>query len=201
LEFLIDGVQEEHFREGFQKKCVEALRAVDRLDSTGIREMNSIDLRKTDVIRQLVLMAPDLEESAARASEVDGVVLRNLLKYLSYYIEQCDFEPELLAILQLKMQKVSNKRIAEYLKKEYELNYKENYISTIFTKRIIEAIAEQVQLHYRLIEFITIGKTVFKRCNKCGKMLPRNETYYNRRTSAGDGFFSSCKRCKARRKE
>ena len=200
-EFLIDGVREEHFKKEFYEKCVNKLAMLDKLEEQpNLREPYSIDFRNPDNVRQVILMYPELKEAALRASDVEGAILHNLIHYLSYYIEQCNFEPELMVILRAKMQKVSNKDIAARLKEEFNLDYKENYISTIFTKRIIEAIVEQVNLHYRLIEFITMGSTVFKRCSKCGKMLPRNTTYFNRRTSTSDGFFSSCKKCKTRRK-
>jgi hypothetical protein len=116
-------------------------------------------------------------------------------------VDLCELPPELKRILTLKMSKVNNREIAEILLQEYGLEYKENYISTIFTKRIIEEIVKQVELHYRLIEFITVGKSVFKRCSRCGKLYPRNTNYFNKRTSTCDGFFSNCKKCKTRRKD
>lgn len=198
-EFLIDGVSERHFKKEFYEKCINKLAVLDKLEEhPDLREPLSIDFRNPDVVRQVILMYPELKEAALRVSDVEGVILHSLVRYLSYYIEQCNFDPELELILRAKMQKVSNKDIATRLKEEFNLDYKENYISTIFTKRIVEAIVEQVNLHYRLIEFITMGSTVFKRCTKCGKFLPRNTTYFNRRTSTSDGFFSSCKRCKTR---
>lgn len=201
-EFLIDGAEEKHFTPQFHEKCVKALSFLDRLEENPkLRDPYSIDFREADSVRQMILMYPDLKEAATRMSDVQGVVLQNLIRYLSYYISQCNFDPELEVILRAKMHKVSNKDIVTHLKEEFNLDYKENYISTIFTKRIVEAIVEQVNLHYRLIEFITMGNTVFKKCTKCGKLLPRNATYFNRRTSTSDGFFSSCKKCKTRRKD
>ena len=95
---------------------------------------------------------------------------------------------------------MSNKDIAKAVEEKFNLSYKENYISTIFTRRIVEPIVEQVEKHYRLIEYITMGRTVFKKCSICGRLLPRNSTYFNKRTATSDGFFSYCKECKARRK-
>ena len=202
VEFLIDGAEEKHFSKEFYEECVRALQEIDQVDEhPELRDPCSIDFRNAESVRQMILMYPDLKEAAARMSDVEGATLQNLIRYLSYYIGQCNFDPELEAILRSKMLKVSNKDIVTQLKQEFNLDYKENYISTIFTKRIVEAIVEQVNLHYRLIEFITMGSSVFKRCSKCGKLLPRNTTYYNRRTSTSDGFFSSCKKCKTRRKD
>ena len=200
-DLLIDGVQEEHFNQKFYDTCIAALQKIDKIDSGNAKkDPLSIDLRDIETVRQLILFYPDLEEAAQRFSEVEGDALRNLLNYLAYYIKQCNFDPELNLILTAKMHKYSNKDIVNLLEIKFGLSYKENYISTIFTKRIVEAIVEQVNLHYRLIEFITMGSSVFKRCTKCGKLLPRNTTYFNRRTSTSDGFFSSCKKCKTRRK-
>ena len=198
--FLLNGVTKENFTPEFQLKCVKALQVVDAIEEgAASREYGSIDLRDPNTVRNLILLIGDLEESMLRMSETEGQVLRNLLLYLKYYIDLCDFNPEVKAVLQLKMQKRSNKEIVEYLEKNFNLSYKENYISTIFTKRIVDSIIEQVNLHYRLLEFITIGPAVFKQCSKCHRLLPRNANYFNRRTSTSDGFFSSCKQCKTRR--
>lgn len=194
----IPEVQEDCFSPAFYKKCVEALRAVD-LSSGTSKSNRVIDLRDPEVMRQVLMLGPELNEVAARGSDLEVPVVRALLRYVDYYIQMCEFDPELLIILKGKMTKKSNKEIADQVQAELGITYKENYISTIFTKRIIAALVEQVNTHLRLIEFITMGPTVFKRCSRCQKLLPRNDTYFNRRTSTSDGFFSNCKKCKTRR--
>lgn len=198
---MIEEVDEIHFGGTYNELCVEALSKVDAADcDLDLRQEHYIDLRNPDVIRALILNRLDLEDYLERVGDCKGAILKDLLKYLDYYIEHCKFSEDLEYILNLKMNKYSNKDIVEKVELKYGMIYKENYISTIFTKRIIEAIVEQVELHYKLIEFITMGQSVFKKCSICGRWLPRNSNYYNKRTSTSDGFFNYCKECKTRKK-
>ena len=199
---IFEEITADSFKAEFMQKCVKALKEVDQVDSGLVaREKRTIDFRNVDNVRQLVLALPDLEEAALRGRESDTIILRPLVRYLKYYIKKCEFGEDLIYVLRAKIARMSNKEIAEHLKDKFGLEYKENYISTIFTKRIIEAIVEQVNLHFKMIEYITMGEAVFKRCSKCGRLLPRNSTYFNKKVSTSDGFFSSCKDCKTRRKE
>lgn len=195
-EFMFDTITQECFTAEFMQKCVRALRELDAVDAKARAGRNTIDFRNEEVVRYLILSLPDLEEAVLRGTDSETIILRPLLKYLNYYIKKCNFPPDLLLVLRAKRARVSNKEIASLLKEKFGLDYKENYISTIFTKRIVDAIVEQVNLHYKMIEYITMGPNVFKRCSKCGRLLPRNSTYFNKRTSTSDGFFSSCKDCK-----
>ena len=197
---MIGNIGDIHFGGTFNELCVSALQKVDEAENAmDMRQAHYIDLRDPETVRQLILHRFDLVDQLERVGECKGEILKTLLKYLDYYIEQCKFSDDLLFILKLKMNKISNKDIVEKVEGKFGLIYKENYISTIFTKRIVEAIVEQVNLHYKMIEYITMGPSVFKKCSVCGRWLPRNNTYFNKRTSTSDGFFNYCKECKTRR--
>lgn len=191
---LFKDVEERMFDKEFVKLCIRELRYSDEEPS------NSIDLRNPEVIRTLLLMEEELAKFVEEGTLTDTEICAALLHYLIYYVEKCNFSEELRFIMTQKMKRMSNKEIAQRVKEKFNLDYKENYISTIFTKRIVEAIVEQVNLHYKMVEYITMGRTVFKECKICGRLLPRNSTYFNKRTSTSDGFFSYCKECKKRRK-
>lgn len=185
----IDEVREEHFNAGFQQKCVTALKHSDEVRT-------KVDLREPDTIRGLLNDYKGYLDFIRGASPEEGEIIKEMILWLIYYIKRCGFSEELTLILRSKIRHCSNKEIAESLKENYGIIYQENYISTIYSNRIIKAIAEEAQLHYRLIEFITMGKTVFKKCSKCGKLLPRNTDYFNKRSSTSDGFYGYCKDCK-----
>lgn len=196
-QLIFEEITEACFTKSFQDNCVRNLTYADTADrATG----RVIDLRKPEVMRNLLLFQPDLADALPNLKIQDREVTESLLYFLKYYIDQCNFGEDLLYILNAKIGKMSNKDIAKAVKEKFNLSYKENYISTIFTRRIVEPIVEQVEKHYRLIEYITMGRTVFKKCSICGRLLPRNSTYFNKRTATSDGFFSYCKECKARRK-
>jgi hypothetical protein len=200
LSLMIEEVTADSFKPEFMQKCVKALKEADKIEREQ-KDKRAVDFRDLDNLRQMVLALPDLEEASLRGKDSDTILLRPLVQYLKYYIKKCQFSDDLTYVLRAKIARRSNKEIADELRDKFGLDYKENYISTIFTKRIIEEIAKQVELHFKMIEYITMGEAVFKRCTKCGRLLPRNSTYFNKRASTSDGFFSSCKDCKTRRKE
>ena len=189
---LLKEITEECFKKDFQNICLKELMYSD------CKKNNKIDLRDTRVVREILLNKQDLEKCTLSIS--DREITERLLKFLKYYVDKCEFSEELLLIMNLKSLGISNKEIAQEVKKKFNIEYQENYISTIFTKRIVAAIAEQAELHYKIVEYITMGKNVFKRCSICKQLLPRNGEYFNKRSSTSDGFFSYCKKCKKQRK-
>lgn len=198
---LIQDITEDFFKQDFQQLCVKSLRHSDKaLNAQYLQSNKAIDLRDPNTIRHLLFFRADIKNHLEDNHVSDREINELLLKYIQYYINKCNFSDDLNYILECKVKKMTNKEIADSLKDKFGIIYKDNYISTIFTKRIVEAIVEQVNLHYKMIEYITMGKNVFKKCSVCGKLLPRNSTYFNKRTSTSDGFFSYCKDCKTRKK-
>lgn len=49
---------------------------------------------------------------------------------------------------------------------------------------------------YHKNKYKTINNKIYKKCKRCGKMLPCNEIYYSRDTSLEEGIRNICKRCK-----
>lgn len=197
MRLFVREVSDKCFTRDFQDICIKALRRCDTFDDNSTAAPGTyIDLRNMDVIRALLMIMPRLKGESYGATIDKREVYYKLKSIMDYYIAQCDFSPELLFILKNKINGISNKQIADSLKEQFNISYQENYISTIFTKRILASLKEQVDLHYKMIEYFTIGKTIFKRCSVCGKLLPRNSVYFNKRTSTSDGFFSYCKKCK-----
>ena len=58
--------------------------------------------------------------------------LKKLLDTLRYYIELTDLTEVQKEILDLKINKVKNQNIADFVNKKYGKSYTANYISTIF---------------------------------------------------------------------
>lgn len=199
---LFDEIKEEFFNKENQQIFVQWLNYSDKAyDKEYAKKHKIIDLRDSNVIRQLLFYRTEIKENLINNKVLDREINEKLIKYIDYYIGKCNFSDDLVYILNEKIKKKTNKEIVEGLQKNFGITYKDNYISTIFTKRIIEAIVEQVNLHYRMIEYITMGRSVFKVCSKCGKILPRNSDYFNKRTSTSDGFFSYCKNCRNSKKK
>jgi len=194
-ELLFENFEDSFFNRPFQDLCIKELQNADA--GVGIRE---IDLRDPKTVREVLFMRNDFIDSLSDLPYQEYEIVNKLIKYIDYYIHKCNFSDDLKYILYAKISGVSNRSISEHLKENYGLDYKENYISTIFTKRIVNAIIKEVEKHYKNVEYILMGKNVFKRCSCCGKLLPRNTEYFNKRVTSNDGFFNYCKDCKVLKK-
>ena len=190
--FLFDSIQEEYFNPEFQAKVVEALKCMDSYDANS--EI-MIDFRSPKTVREMIAYREELIESIPTRGIADREPLISLVRYFDYYLKKADLAPELNLIMQRKIEKVRNKEIREEVKEKFGLEYQENYISTIYTKRVINAINKQAEAHVRLMEYITMGRGAFKNCQECGELLPRNSEFYYKRSSSSDGFTSKCKQC------
>lgn len=190
--FLFDSIQEEYFNPEFQAKVIEALKCMDSYDANN--EI-MIDFRSPKAVREMIVYREELVESIPARSIADRESLISLVRYFDYYLKKADLAPELNLIMQRKIEKVRNKDIMEEVKEKFGLEYQESYISTIYTKRVINAINKQAEAHVRLMEYITMGRNAFKNCQECGELLPRNSEFYYRRSSSSDGFTSKCKQC------
>ena len=191
-ELMIEDVNQECFQKKFQEVAISQLRELDKFKES----YSCIDLRNPQAIRAILSYMNELEDSALEANVINRQLLVSLYKYVQYYLGKAELTPELICIRDMKMKGCKNKEIVEAIKNNFGITYKENYISTIYTKRIIQAIVDAVEKHVRLIEYITMGRSVFKICARCGKMLPRNSEYFNKRSSALDGYFPHCKDCR-----
>jgi len=94
----------------------------------------------------------------------------------------------------MKIDQVPNLDISLYINKKYGTTYNDNYISTIFRKKILSTIAEAASYHKMIMENIFYPEN-FKRCKDCGRMLLRSPEFFMRQHKAPDGFSPRCKGC------
>lgn len=161
-----------------------------------------IDFRELEHVYNLFLMYFDLEDEAMKnelESETDS-----LLRTLKYYIKKADLSNTQKEILTLKMKKIKNQDIADYINGKYGNSYTANYISTIFRQKIIKQINEAARFHIENIGNIFFSEN-FKRCTACGKMILKCPDNFVRKTRSKDGYSNKCKKCdkldRERRKE
>lgn len=188
---------EDWFTPSSMARCVAALRNMDEKEG----KENVIDFRDPLCIKRFIQYALELQDYTEKKGEICAEMVVKALKWFQYFVDRCHFSPEEELILQFKMQKKSNKDIMAALSERGLTPYKENYISTVYTKRVIGAIAAQAQECQRMVEYITMGRKVFKCCSVCGNLIPRNSIYFNQKGNTKDGFFSYCKDCRKRKKE
>lgn len=111
------------------------------------------------------------------------------------YFKEIFDNPVLKQIFVLRMKGVENKIIQRQLVDNFNVFYRENYISTIFNKHIPEKIADAANEHYSLLEHILLGREEFKMCPKCGQIMPRTSLYFKKRKNNLDGYYNTCRKC------
>lgn len=192
---ILDKISDSHFEPTFYAKVREALNWADAAPESRI-----LDLRDPRTMKVLLMNYEELESTAFSGPIENRDIMFSLYTYVNYYVHEARLDPIPKRILELKMRHMSNREIAAAILNEFDVTYSENYISTIFHNRVLDPILEEVDKHYRLLEYILMGKTVFKKCRTCGRLLPRNTTYFLKRKSCSDGFNNNCKTCEKERK-
>lgn len=130
-------------------------------------------------------------------SERDNDILSNssaFLNTLQFYIARADLSDTQREILDLKLRKVSNPDIAQYINKKYNKSYTINYISTIFRQKIIPQICAAAQIHAEIIENLTFPEN-FKKCKTCGRILLISPINFVKKSRSPDGYSTQCKIC------
>ena len=124
----------------------------------------------------------------------------SLLRTLQFYEENAKLNDLQREILHMKIDQVPNLDISLYINKKYGTTYNDNYISTIFRKKILSTIAEAASYHKMIMDNIFYPEN-FKRCKDCGRMLLRSPEFFMRQHKAPDGFSPRCKGCQKIKRE
>jgi hypothetical protein len=128
------------------------------------------------------------------AQSTASSTLRDFFSAFFYYRNLTELSPIYDELLSLKMAHYSNAQISQLLNKKYGRTYGENYISTIYRKKILPKIAETVRAHQEVCAELFFPEN-FKKCKDCGKTLLRNTNNFIRKTKSADGFSPRCKHC------
>lgn len=169
---------------------------LQRISSKFWKESNkpALDFRNEAHIFALYQAKGDLIEDAARDPNNIYGTANLILKTLQFYEDQANLSPLQKEILDLKLRKTSNIMIADYVNKKYGKTYNDNYISTIFHRKIIRSIAAAAQLHEKTMQNIFYPEN-FKVCRDCGRTLLLTSENFVKQKKSSDGFAPRCKRC------
>lgn len=83
----------------------------------------------------------------------------------------------------------------------YGLKYSEEYLSTIYTKKIPRLIAQAAKEKEIMFPWSKYRPHLVKTCNRCGSTFPQHHYWWNRNKSSSDGWYSICKSCRKKKKE
>lgn len=117
-----------------------------------------------------------------------------ILDTLNFYIDFANLSETKQTILKMKIKKYSNLEINRYLKKEFNLNHSDNYISTIWKQKICGDIAAAASLHYDYY-LNRENKFNWKKCSQCGQFKLKDTREFMRNSRSSDGLANRCKRC------
>ena len=188
--------QEENFSQEFMTRSVMALRNLDEKEG----KEGVLDFRDPVQVKRFIQFAEELQDYVQKKGIIHAEMVDKALRWFQYFVNRCNLTPEEELILKFKIAKKGNKDIMKALEERGLTPYKENYISTVYTKRVLNAIAAQAQECLRMIEYITMGRGVFKECSECHRLIPRNSIYFNQRNNTKDGFYSDCKECRKKKR-
>jgi len=104
-------------------------------------------------------------------------------------------------IVELKVDGVANAVIQQTLQEEFGLSYSNEYISSLWRKKIPGLIASAAEDEYLDWYFLNIEKGKYKKCNRCGNTKLAIGKYFSKNSSSPDGWYSICKECRSRKKK
>jgi len=163
-------------------------------------EQNStatFDWREPEHVYQFILQYEELRDAADEEDRLG--TLRFMVDTLDFYIEFAQLSDLHKDILDRKIKHEKNVDIALYINKKYGKSYSNNYISTLFTKKIIPLICAAAKTHFDILERLDKPED-FKKCASCGTWLLREPENFMRRARSKDGYAPTCKKCDKIRK-
>lgn len=122
------------------------------------------------------------------------------MRAASMYRKLANLDPILEDVLEMKIRKVQNQDIADFVNKKYGKKYRANYISTLYCKKCLGSIAQTAKRHREVLENVFFPEN-FKKCKDCGKVLLVDEENFVRRSRSNDGFSPRCKKCEKIKRE
>lgn len=165
-------------------------RLYEKISKSGRKRF--LDFRDAEHVRELIGIRGELEESARREGPLGTTGF--LLRTFDFYMKEAKIDEMHREILDFKINKKKNSEIAAAVNKKYGKSYTDNYISTIFTQKVIKGITDAARQHEEFIANLPFIEN-FKICNCCKKILLKSPDNFVRKANASDGFTNRCKRC------
>ena len=110
--------------------------------------------------------------------------------------------PLLEKIVEYKIDGLQNYQIQKKLKEELGVSHSEEYISSLWRKKIPILIASAAEDEFLNFYYLNEEKGKYKRCSRCGKIKLAHNKYFSRNKTSKDSFYSICKDCRnAKNKE
>lgn len=120
-----------------------------------------------------------------------------IVQPLNYYFEKAALTPVQRDVAAAKLHGLSNSDTAAIVNERNATFYSPGYISIIWNKQVLGAIAAAAQAHADTFELLD-QPDEWRRCNTCGQLRPLLPTYWTRRRK---GFVGTCKECEKKKRQ
>ena len=151
------------------------------------------DFRNVEHLYNAFLQLNDLKDAVATEESAESN-LGAFVETLEFYAAAADLNESQRLIFELKVAHKQNSEIASIINSKYGTHYNENYISTIWRKKILEEIALIPTLQLEELKEVFYPEN-WKKCTRCGRLLRRDPRYFMRKKTSSDGLGSRCKKC------
>ena len=105
-------------------------------------------------------------------------------------------QPMLYDLLIMKIDGMCNIDIGVEINKKYGKKYTNEYLSSLWRRKIPKLIAEAAEQEYLEWYYTVVEKGHWKKCSRCGQIKLAHNFYFSKNKSSKDGFYSICKCCR-----
>ena len=124
-----------------------------------------------------------------------------LMQDFDHYAERAlrDY-PVYDSIATWKIDGIQNAEIQTLLQTQYGLCYSNEYISSLWRKKIPQLIASVAEDDFLSWYYLNVERGKYKTCGRCGKTKLAIGKYFSKNKCSLDGWYSICKECRNKKK-
>ena len=108
--------------------------------------------------------------------------------------------PVFKTVLQGRIDGLTNKGVGQLLWEKFHIKYSNEYISTLFNKKIPQLIAQEAYKQAVLYHYTYEEKGQWKKCGRCGQIKLMHPLFFSRNPGTKSGYYSICKECRNKKR-
>lgn len=164
------------------------------IDEEGIFDIKGFSFLRNDVCAQMLQNYSRLHQDCSE--ELNSDMWSAVRDFDALSERALSKHPILFSIAIAKIDGKTNSQIREKLMQEFKVEYSEEFISSLWCRKIPNTIAEQAQEEWLEWYFTEKENGKYKRCSKCGQNKLSIPRYFTRNKTSKDGLYSICKECR-----
>lgn len=164
------------------------------VDKKGIPQAYGVSLLNPTVCSTILLHYSALKEEGWGNFDSDTYYLMEDFDRIS--AKALEPYPLYERIVELKIDGLQNSEIQAALSYEFQTTYTQEYISSLWRRRIPKLIAQKAAEEYLDWYYLERAKGQYKRCSRCHQIKLAHPYYFSRNKTSKDGYYSICKECR-----